>query len=355
MRRELPKNVRQIGNVCDSSKIYVEDYVDTFLNQLCEKVDQASVGAFLVGEIEHAQDEEYIYIYGAIRMQELVQKGRDVFINESTWRHACETCKQYFEDAEILGWFLTSDGQALETNHNLMKVHQKFFPRESSVFILKEAKDKDEKYYVYKFRDLMEINGHYIYYEKNIEMQDYMIANRKQNGVTTSELIEDGVTKNFRNVIMHKMERAERKGKSRYVYALSTFLVLVVLVMGITMVNNYDKLRSVRESISQMQEAEDAVEAFGDQVSGKLEEQLPNFQDDEPEEQEEPTEPTEPENSEKPDEPSPQAYYVVQKGDTLAGISIKQYGDSNHVKQICEMNGLEDGNLIMIGQKLLLP
>lgn len=31
MKKQLPKNVRQIGNVSDSSKIYVEDYVDTFL------------------------------------------------------------------------------------------------------------------------------------------------------------------------------------------------------------------------------------------------------------------------------------------------------------------------------------
>ena len=27
MERQLPKNVRQIGNVSDSPKIYVEDYV----------------------------------------------------------------------------------------------------------------------------------------------------------------------------------------------------------------------------------------------------------------------------------------------------------------------------------------
>ncbi len=34
MERQLPKNVRQIGNVSDNPKIYVEDYVDTYLNQL---------------------------------------------------------------------------------------------------------------------------------------------------------------------------------------------------------------------------------------------------------------------------------------------------------------------------------
>ena len=47
--------------------------------------------------------------------------------------------------------------------------------------------------------------------------------------------------------------------------------------------------------------------------------------------------------------------YIVQKGDTLASISEKIYGDMLQVEAICKMNGLEDGNLIYIGQKLLLP
>ena len=60
MKRQLPKNVRQIGNVSDSSKIYIEDYVDTFFNQLCEKADQNPVGAFLIGEIVQEEEEDYI-------------------------------------------------------------------------------------------------------------------------------------------------------------------------------------------------------------------------------------------------------------------------------------------------------
>ena len=50
MEKQFPKNVRQIGNVCDSPKIYVEDYVDTFLNQLCDKMEEEPQGAFLIGE-----------------------------------------------------------------------------------------------------------------------------------------------------------------------------------------------------------------------------------------------------------------------------------------------------------------
>ena len=374
MKRQLPKNVRQIGNVSDSSKIYIEDYVDTFFNQLCEKADQAMKGAFLVGEIVQEEEEDYIYVYGAIQMREVLQKGKDIYISDSTWKNGCEVCKQYFGNAEILGWFLTTVGQAFEVNHNILKIHQKMFPREKSIFVVKEAREKDEKYFVHKFKDLMECKGHYIYYEKNAEMQDYMIANRKKTGMTPSEIIEDTVTKNFRSVIRDKMQTNEKKAHSRFTYALSTFLVLVVLVIGITMINNYDKMKGMQDTLEHLNEnvldEGDAIETIGsiiqmdEEVQTEVQEQEKT---EKPEEQEvvaeipkEETDATETEQGDNGDSETTQTQsktevYTVQKGDTLASISHKIYGDSTHVDAICKLNGLEDGNLILVGQKLLLP
>ena len=276
MKRQLPKNVRQIGNVSDSSKIYVEDYVDTFFNQLCEKADQKPIGAFLVGEVVQEEDEDYIYVYGAIQMSEVIQKGKDIFIPDNTWKNGCEVCKEYFGDAEILGWFLTNTGQALEVNHNIVKVHQKLFSREKSIFVAKEAREKEEKFFVHKYKDLMECGGHYIYYERNVEMQNYMIASRKKTGMTPSEIIEDTVTKNFRSIIREKVEKDEQKSRSKSMYALSAFLVLVVLVIGITMVNNYDKMKGIQNSLEQLnnsdEEQEEVVETIGTIIQSEVEE-----------------------------------------------------------------------------------
>lgn len=384
MKRQLPKNVRQIGNVSDSSKIYVEDYVDTFFNQLCEKADQKPIGAFLVGEVVQEEDEDYIYVYGAIQMSEVIQKGKDIFIPDNTWKNGCEVCKEYFGDAEILGWFLTNTGQALEVNHNIVKVHQKLFSREKSIFVAKEAREKEEKFFVYKYKDLMECGGHYIYYERNVEMQNYMIASRKKTGMTPSEIIEDTVTKNFRSIIREKIEKDEQKSRSKSMYALSAFLVLVVLVIGITMVNNYDKMKGIQNSLEQLnnsdEEQEEVVETIGTIIQSEVEEEekdKPKTDSEKTETQENETESLE-ETVETPNEtpvesPSetsqdvlaetPQQQeesqsdkvYIVEKGDTLATISKKIYGDITHVDAICKANGLEDGNLIFIGQKLLLP
>ena len=59
--------------------------------------------------------------------------------------------------------------------------------------------------------------------------------------------------------------------------------------------------------------------------------------------------------SAEPDYNGKNGVYVVEEGDTLAMISKKIYGDLSHTDAICKMNGLADGNLIYVGQKLLLP
>lgn len=384
MKRQIPKNVRQIGNVSDSSKIYVEDYVDTYFNQLCDKANQEMVGAFLIGETVQEEEQDYIYVYGAIQMKELQVKGKDFIIEESVWKNACETCKEFFGNAEILGWFIAGGENNVEVNHNIKKIHQKYFHREKSLFVTKNSRDKEEKFYIYKFRDILECGGHYIYYEKNVEMQNYMIATRKKVGFTPSEIIEDRVTKNFRNLIREKNEKAEQKNHSRLVYGMSTFLVLVIVVIGVTMLNNYDKMQGAQNAINALSgekpkdEEDETVEVFGDNViSDKLEEeQEPVTQPDDaettnpdntettiPGDEEvanpDSTETTQPEDEQGEETPPPVIQqpktYVVKKGDTLEIISREQYGDVTHVKAICELNGLEDGNLIFIGQKLLLP
>jgi LysM repeat protein len=226
-------------------------------------------------------------------------------------------------------------------------MHQKYFQREKSLFVTKSGRDKEENFYIYKYKDLMECGGHYIYYEKNMEMQNYMISSRKKVGFTPSEIIEDRVTKNFRSIIREKEERNEQKSHSRLVYGISTFLIVILLVIGVNMMNNYEKMQEMKEALGE--EQEESVEVSGE----------PLVQETEQEEEVEIEVETEEETKEETVVPEvlkeEKETYVVQKGDTLESISKQKYGDVLRVAEICELNQLEDGNLIFIGQKLLLP
>ena len=412
MERQLPRNVRQIGNVSDSPKIYVEDYVDTFFAQLCEKCEKSGkgpMGAFLVGDIQPGTDEEYVYIYGAIQMHDLKMSGNEYVIDEDTWKHAYEDCKQYFEEGEMLGWFVAHPGVPLIPEASTVRLHKKSFPKKNTVFIMKDPVEKDETYYVHKMNDLMEIGGHYTYYEKNPCMQNYMISSRKKNGAFPTETVEDRAAKDFRNMVRKRGEGRKGRKTGSVMYAVSACLVLVLIIMGVSMINSFDRMKSVQNTLDTLAGTSDKVETqeTSGAVTAVTEEQDGEGQAGDAQASGADTA-LDADNGEDADsgngelsggddtgssinasgsdsDTSSSAYvsknadtaggggegssqilaapgengsdgvYIVEEGDTLAIISRKMYGDVTHVDAICKMNGITDGNLIYVGQKLLLP
>ncbi len=392
MERQIPKNVRQIGNVSDSPKIYVEDYVDTFFAQLSEKSEKAKapVGAFLVGDIQSGDDEDYVYIYGAIRMHELKMSGNEYVVGENTWKQAYEDCKQFFEDGEMLGWFVAHPGVPLTPDSSTIKLHKKSFPKKNTVFIMKDPIEKDETYYVHKMNDLMAIGGHYTYYEKNPCMQNYMIASRKKNGAVSPETVEDRAAQDFRDMVRKRGERQKRRKAGGLMYVASACLVLILIIMGVSMVNSFDRMKTVQSTLEALADTSDEVEkretsgsvtavtseeqtgegeTSDSQAVGSDDGQAPDDQsaqendgqDQSSQDARNSSGLTDENGTDSSDENTASeengsnGVYIVEEGDTLAIISRKMYGDVDHVDAICRMNGIADGNLIYVGQKLLLP
>ncbi|MCI9166756.1 MAG: LysM peptidoglycan-binding domain-containing protein [Dorea sp.] len=417
MEREFPKNVKQIGNVCDEPKIYVEDYVDTYLNQLKEQTESATVGAVLTGEILKLNDQDVVYVAGALKVSDVEMTGTEVRISKEAWDKLEEEKQRFFSGQEMVGWCLIGEGQPASLNKGVKRVHERRFKKDNTIFVWRDAASEEEVFYANKFGELMQMGGHYIFYEKNPSMQNYMINTRKKIGVTPSEMVEDRAAKNFRSAVKEKMEYKEQRQNARFAYAVSIALVVVVLVIGVSTINNYDKMEAVQNSL----------EVLSQSVTSPREPEPKEEQEaGEPKEAGAPKSPEEVETvskevtakddaksgadtsgddvqgdgeadiSEKKgsagdsgagessagedagtadsgsglaggqsglaadaaDVQSPSGngdYYVVQKGDTLDKISIKIYGNRSHVDAICRMNGLSDGNLIIIGQKLMLP
>lgn len=401
MERQIPKNVRQIGNVSDSPKIYVEDYVDTFFAQLSDKYrhdPQKPLGAFLIGDFQTYEGEDYVYIYGAIQMQELRVSGMEYLIDDETWKRAYEECKQFFEEGELIGWFVVKDDAEKAPGNSTVKLHKKSFPKKNTVFIICDPQEKEETYYVHKMNDLMEIGGHYTYYEKNPCMQDYMISSRKKNGAVQTEVVEDKAAQNFRDLARKQGKRTRQKHQGNFVYAMSVGLVLVLVIMGVAMLNNFNKIRKAQNQLEEVAgtintvkdagnsgnsnesndpnggQADDSEKGTADENTGA---EKSNSVSDKKAEGDDGTSKNGTDgtastnSSQAKNSPSDEVVeasavpssstngsdgvYVVEKGDTLAIISKKMYGDVTHVDAICRMNGLSNGNLIYIGQKLILP
>ena len=378
MERQIPQNVRQSGNVSDNPKIYVEDYVDTFFSQLCEKCVKAGnipMGAFLVGDMQSGDSGDYVYIYGAVQMHELKMSGTDYVIDDNTWKHGYEDCKQFFDDGEMLGWFIVHPGAPLKPDGAAVKLHKRSFPKNNTVLIMKDPVEKDETYFVHKMNDLMEIGGRYTYYEKNPCMQNYMIASRKKNGVLPSETVTDRAAQDFRDLVRKRGQSRKEKKPGGLIYAAGACMALVLIIMGVSMFNSADRMRSVQTTLETLAgttetadrpsvQAEPETQAASAPATAVTPDEA--TADEAATDGETVTDETPADEGADADEAQTDAgtasgengsngVYVVEKGDTLAIISKKMYGDVSHVDAICRMNGISDGNLIYIGQKLLLP
>jgi LysM repeat protein len=308
-------------------------------------------------------DEEYVYVYGAIQMHELKMSGNDYVIDDDTWKKGYEDCKQYFEDGEMLGWFVAHAGVALSPAESTVELHKKAFHKANTVFIMKDPVEEDEVYFVQKYGDLMEMSGHFTYYEKNPCMQNYMISCRKKNGASPSETVEDRAAKDFRSLVRSREEAYQQRRANRLMYAVSACLVLVVIVMGVTTLNNVDRMKLVQEALNNISDNREPQSVEVTTTNGNLtttvgeSTEIENGQAEEDVANEETSTPAEEATVEETVQtPSNNSnVYVVKSGDTLASISIEVYGTMAYVDDICQANGMKDEDLIYIGQELLIP
>ena len=126
--------------------------------------------------------------------------------------------EKYFPETEIVGWGLIEDGKPMGRSREVGRIHSKYFSKDQSVFIWKDSLDGEEVSMRLNTGNLMQMGGHYVFYEKNPAM-NYMISTRKKIGVTPSEVVENRAAKDFRSVVRERMDaKSDRQEFQAYLY-----------------------------------------------------------------------------------------------------------------------------------------
>ncbi len=247
---KLPRNVRQIGNGGEYRKIYVEDYVMTYLSKIWEQPKEEYLAGVLLGDVKKANGITYIFISGAVQVSSTEITGKGLIFSDETWTGIYETMKQYFNDLEIVGWFLVQNDSCKETDDAIYQTHVDNFGGIDKVLLLADMTEKEEEFYVYDNNSLAKTEGYYIYYEKNDAMQEYMVEQRQ--GKTIESEVEDRITPQYRTIIQEKKETGVQNQKRviTALYSACTCLAVVVLAIGVVIMNNYDKMKTMEENLS---------------------------------------------------------------------------------------------------------
>ena len=104
--RILPKNFRQIGDP-GSKKIYMEDYVYTYLNKLAQPGNLYARGAILFGKMYRTAAGNCLFISGAAACQNFEFDLEETVFSEEMWNEIYQTRDKFFPEQEVAGWFLS--------------------------------------------------------------------------------------------------------------------------------------------------------------------------------------------------------------------------------------------------------
>jgi LysM repeat protein len=221
----------------------------TFIKQLSGEDYSQCRSAVLIGQYVKAENNRNIFISGAIEVEGIDTAG-DITFSNDTWTDIYEKIKKYFVDMEIVGWFLGGPGYLLEDEEKILKAHIDNFAGQDKTLITYDNMEKEEAFLIFDNNRLVKQEGYYIYYEKNEEMQTYMVDHKKTK--KDEEHYEDRVTKEIRNVIQNKKpaSQEENKGVTVLMYAAGTLLAVIVLIVGAAMLNNYEQMKNMQDTLN---------------------------------------------------------------------------------------------------------
>ena len=198
---EYPKNIRQIGVPLPGTRVFLEDYVITYLKQSFMNITQSRI-AILLGKPGYDQAKEGLFTYGAITLKkdDLLECGE---IPEETWEFIYETIHHDFPGAQVLGWACGLGLWNSELDSRIKKLQKKAFKQENQIVFLWDLSEKEEKIFLWQNQMLRELSGYYIYYEKNPQMQNFMLDKPEETKSIDADY-EDTVTASMRQVFDEK-------------------------------------------------------------------------------------------------------------------------------------------------------
>lgn len=394
--RILPKNFRQIGEP-GTKKIYMEDYVYTYLNKLAQPGNLYARGAILFGNMYKTAVGNCLFISGAAACQHFELDLEDAVFSEENWNEIYRIRDKFFPELDIVGWFLSRMGFSIELNDKIIRTHMDNFSGENKVLYMIDALENEDAFYQFENYSLRKQRGYYIYYEANQEMKNYMLAEGEMETEpetkrqSTTILRDASVVKNYKKALKQKKSLRQKSPRFNPSSLAGALVVVMVLLYGFRSVQQFRQTQNTAvfeqqdsgemETIAQNEEKtpttaeETTTPTMADDMENRE-------RDDEAEttteskvegstasiETTESTESTQQQvetnvdvfTQEEPDDVEEAwsyigGQYTVKQGDTLAGISKKIYQSYDYISLLAEANQIENVDQIYPGQVLDIP
>lgn len=383
MKIQYPKNIQQIGESPFDKRVYLEDYVATFLEQMKKRDKGAGRTVLLYGRREQEEEQTCYFVYGAVIRDDAEEPEKQ---------------KDVFPAYQVIGEaYICREGE--EIQRRLQDYGA--VSSERILFLVGDAGDNQAAFLT--GQGVCPLSGYYIFYEKNEMMQNILLDWYRDSREKEETSDKDYAVREFRERYCGQQEDVRRRKMMSLLYGASLLLLMLCCITGISMVNQYDKMLQMQANIEHLmlalneRELPEAQPVFSNTANLEMENEaaaesggtvgetagVPETAveykdaaedkdvqspagdtgetdftagdtkaDAGPEEQDTGGNSTQ---LELETVAVQEVVYTVKKGDTLAAISKSYYGTITKVKEICEKNQIEEPDSIFVGQKILLP
>ncbi len=224
--KKLPKNIRQMAEKEERARVYLEDYVYTFLHKLnCSRQVRTGV---LLGRRAVVENKQCWFVKGAVELEDIPEsadaehekedkrenrhesyfsesepkrrQSESETITQQIWNNTQEAIQEYFPECNVCGWFICGSEENFPEEEQLKKTHRQIFGGENCLMYWKQG--EEDSFWIEEDEVLLHLKGYFVYYEKNEEMQNYMLSRQKEQ----SEDVSDQAAFNFRKIMKEKQD-----------------------------------------------------------------------------------------------------------------------------------------------------
>jgi len=411
MEFKFPTNVKQIGDVDEEFKVYIEDYAYTYICQYAKAEAYNEKVAVLLGRYAEAEGKKIVMISGVIQGKFSENIGGSEFFTDESWEYIKSGKERYFKGLEIVGWLHAKAGNGDNLSLEDEQFHEEYFEEKQKILFIVDVVEKMEAIFAWGSEEntLKKLRGYFIYYDKNDNMQEYMLDNKLVKSRSydyreeEKEEKEDVIVSYKKHDKIRKDEQHQKKMFNMLVCS-SAVIVSLCFMMGLLLMQNAQKITNLEQQLAKVNQnykelSQVSVPVFAAQEDKKQEvtqastqaateswqellteassenEKLPQESSTQQtaaaeaesesqasevieETQQQAENETQPKESQEITQVNKEvipSVYVVQPGDTLSEISTYFYGTNKKVKAIMEYNNIKNADKVYAGMTLKLP
>lgn len=287
-KRELPKNIRQIGSPDIGDRIYIENKAHEYMHPY-DALQEKTVYV-LLGRFENLIGRQCVFVEAAICLEEIAFEGECPVWSDDSWAYLYKKLKHAYDNMVIVGWAMDIRGQLPNLTVAIEKLHRTYFGGEHQILYLMDSLEKEDAFYSLKNGYLKRRAGYYIYYaQKQFDLSAIMNDEREKDTIIQKQTEEKQEYRQEENQEEKKPEpeswnaqffagirddedygREEEKEQERtnsyrtYLeqkgqktkmipsYGLSVLLFLVVCGLGFAAFQNHQKMNAMETALMQM-------------------------------------------------------------------------------------------------------